>query len=101
MAQGGWASLYDMTPDSQPVIDRVPHVEGFYCAVGFSGHGFKLGPAVGVAVAERLLPHLRPVTVSVRPLSRRPAHPRRLQVRHHRIVSIVNFVCIRISAVGS
>ena len=52
MAQGGWAGLYDVTPDSQPVIDRIDEVEGFYCAVGFSGHGFKIGPAVGVLVSE-------------------------------------------------
>jgi sarcosine oxidase subunit beta len=55
MAQGGWAGLYDMTPDSQPVIDRVPGVAGLFCAAGFSGHGFKLGPAVGVAVAEMVM----------------------------------------------
>jgi sarcosine oxidase, subunit beta len=54
-AQGGWAGLYDVTPDWQPVIDRIPHVEGFYCACGFSGHGFKIGPAVGTAVAELVL----------------------------------------------
>jgi len=52
LAQGGWTGLYDMTPASQPVIDHIPEVEGFYCAVGFSGHGFKLGPAVGAAMSE-------------------------------------------------
>lgn len=51
-AQGGWAGLYDVTPDWQPVIDQVAEVQGFYCAVGFSGHGFKLGPAVGRIMAE-------------------------------------------------
>jgi sarcosine oxidase, subunit beta len=40
-AQGGWAGLYDVTPDWQPVIDRIPEVKGFYCAIGFSGHGFQ------------------------------------------------------------
>lgn len=54
-AQGGWAGLYDVTPDYQPVIDRMPGVEGFYSAVGFSGHGFKIGPAVGTAIAELVL----------------------------------------------
>ncbi len=54
-AQGGWAGLYDVTPDWQPVIDRVPGVDGFYCACGFSGHGFKIAPAVGRAVAELVL----------------------------------------------
>ncbi len=54
-AQGGWAGLYDVTPDWQPVIDRIPDVDGFYVAVGFSGHGFKIGPAVGRAMAELVL----------------------------------------------
>lgn len=52
LAQRGWAGLYDVTPDGQPVIDRIEEVEGFYCAVGLSGHGFKIGPAVGTIVAE-------------------------------------------------
>jgi sarcosine oxidase subunit beta len=52
LVQGGWAGLYDVTPDGQPVIDRIEGLEGFYCAVGFSGHGFKIGPAVGTIVAE-------------------------------------------------
>jgi sarcosine oxidase subunit beta len=52
LAHKGWAGLYDVTPDWQPVIDRIPEVDGFYCAVGFSGHGFKIGPAVGRIVAE-------------------------------------------------
>jgi glycine/D-amino acid oxidase-like deaminating enzyme len=55
IAQRGWAGLYDVTPDSQPVIDRIAEVEGFFCAVGFSGHGFKIGPAVGRIVSELVL----------------------------------------------
>lgn len=55
VAQGGWAGLYDVTPDWQPVIDRIPEVKGFYCAVGFSGHGFKLAPAVGTIMSELVL----------------------------------------------
>jgi len=50
--QGGWVGVYDVTPDYQPVIDKISQIEGFYCAVGFSGHGFKIGPAVGQAMAE-------------------------------------------------
>lgn len=52
LAQGGWAGLYDVTPDWQPVMDKVAAVKGFFCAVGFSGHGFKLSPAVGKIMAE-------------------------------------------------
>ncbi len=49
---GGYASLYAVTPDWHPVIDEVPSGSGFYLCAGFSGHGFKLGPAVGVMVAD-------------------------------------------------
>jgi len=48
----GWAGLYSITPDSQPVIGPIPGVKGFYCAVGFSGHGFMLSPATGLILSE-------------------------------------------------
>jgi sarcosine oxidase subunit beta len=48
----GWAGVYDVTPDSQPVIDRIDGVPGLLCAFGFSGHGFKIAPAVGRIVSE-------------------------------------------------
>jgi sarcosine oxidase subunit beta len=51
--EGGWAGLYDMTPDAHPVIGRV--AEGVYAACGFSGHGFMQAPAVGRALAEEIL----------------------------------------------
>ena len=51
-ARSGWAGLYDVTPDSQPVIDRIEHVPGFFCAAGFSGHGFKIAPSTGRIVSE-------------------------------------------------
>ncbi len=54
-ARKGWAGVYDLTPDSQPVIDRIESVPGFFCAFGFSGHGFKIGPAVGQIVSELVL----------------------------------------------
>jgi len=48
----GYASLYGITPDWHPVLDEVPAGSGHYLCVGFSGHGFKLGPAVGVMTAD-------------------------------------------------
>lgn len=48
----GYSGLYDVTPDWHPIIGTHPEVGGFISAVGFSGHGFKLAPAVGEAVAE-------------------------------------------------
>ncbi len=41
-----------MSPDDLPVIDQVPGVEGLFVVAGSSGHGFKLGPAVGEEVAR-------------------------------------------------
>lgn len=49
--KGGYASLYDVTPDWQPVLGAVPGLSGLYVAAGFSGHGFKLSPAVGETMA--------------------------------------------------
>src|SRR5450759_4915134 len=39
--RGSWAGIYDDTPDFHPILDRLATYEGLYCAVGFSGHGFK------------------------------------------------------------
>src|SRR3990172_1087607 len=52
---GGFAALYAITPDWHPFIDEVPQGSGFYLCAGFSGHGFKLGPAVGRMVADMVL----------------------------------------------
>lgn len=49
--RGGYASIYDITPDWQPVLGAMPGAEGVYVAAGFSGHGFKLSPALGEALA--------------------------------------------------
>lgn len=51
----GYAGLYTTTPDLHPVIDRVDGIDGLYICTGFSGHGFKLAPAVGVCVAQLIL----------------------------------------------
>ena len=50
----GHAGLYDMTPDAHPIIGTAGRggPEGLYLAVGFSGAGFKKGPAVGHCLAE-------------------------------------------------
>jgi glycine/D-amino acid oxidase-like deaminating enzyme len=48
--QGGWASLYDVSPDWQPVIGEI--APGIVVDAGTSGHGFKLAPALGAHVAD-------------------------------------------------
>ncbi|SDL77619.1 sarcosine oxidase subunit beta [Geodermatophilus siccatus] len=52
---GGWAGLYEMTPDHNALIGRADTVEGFLYATGFSGHGFLMGPAVGEVVRDLYL----------------------------------------------
>jgi sarcosine oxidase subunit beta len=62
--RGGWSGLFTTTPDWHPILDRVEGVEGLYCAVGFSGHGFKLAPMVGLAMAE-MVAHGEASTIDV------------------------------------
>lgn len=51
----GWAGLYDVTPDANPILGPVPGVNGFIMAAGFSGHGFMHAPATGQLIAEMIL----------------------------------------------
>ncbi len=48
----GWAGLYEVSPDDTAIIGPVDGLEGFYCANGFSGHGFMHAPATGRVMAE-------------------------------------------------
>jgi sarcosine oxidase, subunit beta len=50
--RGSWSAVYDVTPDWHPAIGPVPGTERVFVAAGFSGHGFKLAPAVGLSMAE-------------------------------------------------
>jgi glycine/D-amino acid oxidase-like deaminating enzyme len=51
-SKGGWSGIYGVTPDWHPIVDEVPPDSGSFVAAGFSGHGFKLGPAVGILIAD-------------------------------------------------
>jgi glycine/D-amino acid oxidase-like deaminating enzyme len=53
--RGGYAALYGITPDWHPILDRLPGIEGGFCAVGFSGHGFKMAPMVGQLMTEMIV----------------------------------------------
>ncbi|MET0698886.1 MAG: FAD-binding oxidoreductase [Mycobacterium sp.] len=46
-----YAGCYDVTPDWNPVISR-GGFDGLVIAAGFSGHGFKISPAVGRLIAD-------------------------------------------------
>ena len=58
MEEGSLQSAYrgcdGITPDQRFILDQAGP-EGFYVACGFSGTGFKLGPAVGACMTELIL----------------------------------------------
>lgn len=47
-----WSGITNWTPDKFPIIDKAPNLDNFFLVSGFSGHGFALGPQVGVLLAE-------------------------------------------------
>ncbi len=49
------SGAYAVTPDYHPVIGPAPGVEGLLLALGFSGHGLKLSPAVGETMAAMVM----------------------------------------------
>ena len=65
-----WAGLYNMTPDRQPIYDKAEDVDGFYMAVGYSGHGFMFGPVTGVVMSEMILGEAPTIDVSALNLRR-------------------------------
>jgi glycine/D-amino acid oxidase-like deaminating enzyme len=50
-----WTGLYDVTPDWNPVLGPLPGWQGLQVGFGFSGHGFKLSPAIGRLLAQSAL----------------------------------------------
>jgi glycine/D-amino acid oxidase-like deaminating enzyme len=60
----GWAGPYDVTPDWNPILGWAPGIDGLYLVQGWSGHGFKLSPAVGEVVAAEVLGATPPIDVS-------------------------------------
>ncbi len=64
----GIAGVYTMSPDGKCILDRIPGVEGLFLAAGFSGTGFKISPAVGIAMAELALEG-KASTVDITPFS--------------------------------
>ena len=59
----GFGGLYDVTPDWNPILGFCPGIDGLYLAVGWSGHGFKLSPAVGEVVAAEVSDRTPPIDV--------------------------------------
>ncbi|HKU26152.1 MAG TPA: FAD-binding oxidoreductase [Candidatus Sulfotelmatobacter sp.] len=51
----GVTGVYDLTPDSRPLLGEIPGITGLYVCAGFSGMGFKISPAIGVVMSELVL----------------------------------------------
>jgi glycine/D-amino acid oxidase-like deaminating enzyme len=47
-----WGGMIDVSPDEVPFIGPVAGAEGMILASGLSGHGFGLGPGVGLLAAQ-------------------------------------------------
>lgn len=60
-----WAGLYNITPDKQPILGPVNELEGFYLAVGFSGHGFMFAPMTGLLLSEQILGETTTIDISM------------------------------------
>jgi sarcosine oxidase subunit beta len=65
--RGGWAGLYEVSPDHNAIIGEAATPSRFLYATGFSGHGFLQGPAVGEILRDLVLQ--RPTFVDIGPLS--------------------------------
>ncbi len=69
--RGGWSGLFTVTPDWHAVMDQIDGIEGLYCAVGFSGHGFKESPMIGLTMAELITQgHASTIDISMLDLKR-------------------------------
>jgi glycine/D-amino acid oxidase-like deaminating enzyme len=59
-----WAGLYESTPDHQAILGPIAEIEGFWCAAGFSGHGFMQAPAAALLLTQLLLDKKSEIDIS-------------------------------------
>jgi glycine/D-amino acid oxidase-like deaminating enzyme len=57
---GSEVCQYEATPDSHFIVDRHPAAANVWIAGGGSGHGFKMGPAIGELLASCVLGEATP-----------------------------------------
>jgi glycine/D-amino acid oxidase-like deaminating enzyme len=70
-----WCGLEGQSIDDFPLIGAMPGLEGLTLAVGFSGHGFALAPAVGRCVADQINGHPTPELDGLSPSRMASLHP--------------------------
>lgn len=59
-----WGGLYAVTPDHHAILGAVDQIDGYYQAVGFSGHGFMHAPAVGIVMADVIMGNTPAIDIS-------------------------------------
>jgi sarcosine oxidase subunit beta len=64
--QRGMAGVFATSGDGHFILDRAPGLDGLVVALGCSGTGFKIAPAVGIGLAELILSG-RSETIDLRP----------------------------------
>jgi sarcosine oxidase len=57
---GSEVCQYETTPDAHLIVDRHPQASNVWILGGGSGHGFKMGPAIGEMMASVLLDEVEP-----------------------------------------
>jgi len=57
---GSEVCQYEASPDSHFIVDRHPAAANVWIAGGGSGHGFKMGPAIGEHIASLVLGTAQP-----------------------------------------
>lgn len=62
--RGGWAGLYEVTPDHNSLIGEAGTVSRFLYCAGFSGHGFQQGPVAGEIMRDLFLGDTPTIDVS-------------------------------------
>jgi len=50
-----WWGYYEVTPDHNPILGRLPAAENWVNVAGFSGHGVQQAPMVGRLIAEEII----------------------------------------------
>lgn len=58
-----WSGLIDQAPDAIPVIEAFDSPRGLVAAMGFSGHGFCLGPVTGQILSALALGQPSPLPI--------------------------------------
>jgi glycine/D-amino acid oxidase-like deaminating enzyme len=77
-----WWGYYEVTPDHNPILGRMPAAENWINVAGFSGHGVQQAPMVGRLIAEEIISG-KAQSVNIDPLRIDRFFSRQLQMEHN------------------